>query len=92
LKTKFIYQRFFCPKDYKSILNVKETEKAIKLLKDNFELNLSSELRLRRITAPLFVRQGTAINDDLNATEKAVSFGIKSMQNVKAEIVHSLAK
>mgnify|MGYP000971754404 FL=1 len=85
-------QGFFCPKNYKSELNVKETEKAIKLLKDNFELNLSSELRLRRITAPLFVRQGTGINDDLNGTEKAVSFGIKSMQNTKAEIVHSLAK
>lgn len=87
-----MYQGFFCPPKYQSVLTVKETEKAIKLLKDNFELNLSSELKLRRVTAPLFVRQGTGINDDLNGSEKAVSFGIKSMQNIKAEIVHSLAK
>lgn len=80
------------PKNYKSLLSFNETEKAIKLIKDFFQLNLSSELQLRRITAPLFVMKGTGINDDLNGTERPVSFPIKEMGNKEAEIVHSLAK
>ena len=64
----------------------------IKKIKDFFQQNLSSELRLRRVTAPLFVLKGMGINDDLNGTERAVTFPIKDLNDSKAEIVHSLAK
>ena len=80
------------PPNYHSILNLKESEKAIKLIKDFFEMNLAAELKLRRVTAPLFVQRGTGINDDLNGTERPVSFEVKDMEGTTAEIVHSLAK
>ena len=80
------------PQNYKSTLSLKETEKAIKMVKDFFESNLASELKLRRVTAPLFVPRGTGINDDLNGTERPVSFEVKDMDGTVAEIVHSLAK
>lgn len=82
----------FIPKNYQPILNLTKTEKAIKLAKDFFEQQLSAELRLRRVTAPLFVLKGTGINDDLNGIERPVSFPIKFMNETRAEIVHSLAK
>ncbi len=84
--------KLYIPKNYKPILNLVETEKAIKLIKDFFEINLSAELRLRRVTAPLFVLKGTGINDDLNGVERKVSFEIKDMNNRVAEVVNSLAK
>ncbi|GGW35731.1 aspartate--ammonia ligase [Arenibacter certesii] len=80
------------PKGYQPQLNIQETEQAIKLIKDFFELSLSSELRLRRITAPLFVKKGSGINDDLSGVERPVTFPILSMNDAEAEIVHSLAK
>jgi aspartate--ammonia ligase len=80
------------PPGYRSILSLKETERAIKMVKDFFELNLAAELKLRRVTAPLFVQRGTGINDDLNGIERPVSFEIKDMDGTVAEIVHSLAK
>ena len=80
------------PEGYKALLDLKQTEHGIKLIKDFFQMNLSSELRLRRVTAPLFVLQGTGINDDLNGVESPVSFAISDMGGVKAEVVHSLAK
>jgi aspartate--ammonia ligase len=80
------------PTGYKPLLNLQETEQAIKALKDFFELSLSTELNLSRVTAPLFVKSGTGINDDLNGIEKPVSFAIKEMDGVRAEIVQSLAK
>ena len=80
------------PKNYAPIIDLKQTELAIKNIKDFFQLNLSSELRLRRVTAPLFVEKGTGINDDLTGIERPVQFPIKDMDNVSAEIVHSLAK
>ena len=82
----------FIPKNYKPILNVKETEKAIILIKDFFQLALSTELNLTRVTAPLFVQTGLGINDDLNGIERAVKFPVKDMGDVQMEIVHSLAK
>lgn len=85
-------QKLIIPKDYKNILNLKETEKAIKLVKDTFQENLSSELKLRRVTAPLFVMKGTGINDDLNGVERKVTFKIGSMNDNEAEVVNSLAK
>jgi aspartate--ammonia ligase len=84
--------RIFYPQTYYPTLDLKQTEKAIKLVKDFFELNLASELRLRRVTAPLFVMRGTGINDDLNGVERPVSFPIKDMNESIAEVVHSLAK
>lgn len=84
--------RIFIPKNYKPILNLKQTEIGIKNIKDFFQANLASELRLRRVTAPLFVKTGTGINDDLNGVERSVRFQIKDMANSEAEIVHSLAK
>ena len=80
------------PAGYKAILNLQQTELGIKKIKDFFQQNLSSELRLRRVTAPLFVLKGMCINDDLNGTERAVTFPIKDLGDAKAEIVHSLAK
>lgn len=80
------------PKNYKSVLDVAQTEQAIKLIKDFFQMNLASELRLRRVTAPLFVKQGTGINDDLNGIERPVSFPMKDLDESVAEIVQSLAK
>ncbi len=80
------------PQNYKPLLGVKDTEKAIRLIKEFFQTNLSAELNLIRATAPLFVKAGTGINDDLNGIEKPVSFEIKCDNNAKAEIVQSLAK
>ena len=80
------------PAGYTPLLDLKQTELGIKQIKDFFQLNLSSELRLRRVTAPLFVLQGMGINDDLNGVERAVSFPIKDLGDAKAEVVHSLAK
>jgi aspartate--ammonia ligase len=85
-------KNLFIPKNYKPVLDLSQTEKAIKLVKDFFEANLSSELRLRRVTAPLFVLKGTGVNDDLNGIENKVSFQIKDMNSQTAEIVNSLAK
>lgn len=82
----------FKPKDYKPILNLQQTELGITKIKDFFQANLSAELRLRRVTAPLFVLRGTGLNDDLNGTERAVNFPIMDMGDVRAEVVHSLAK
>lgn len=80
------------PLGYKPIIDLQQTEQGIKLIKEFFQQNLSTELRLRRVTAPLFVLQGLGINDDLNGVERAVTFPIKELGDAKAEVVHSLAK
>ena len=80
------------PIDYESVLDMRQTEQGIKLIKEFFQQNLSTELRLRRVTAPLFVLQGLGINDDLNGVERPVTFPIKDLGDAKAEVVHSLAK
>jgi aspartate--ammonia ligase len=80
------------PAHYQPLLDIKQTEKAIKLIKDFFEMNLATELCLSRVTAPLFVLQGTGINDDLNGIEKPVSFQVQDMNGAGVEIVQSLAK
>jgi len=76
---------------YKSKLNLLETEKGIKLVKDTFERNLAKELDLLRVSAPLFVTHGSGLNDNLNGVEVPVSFRING-SNDEIEIVHSLAK
>lgn len=77
---------------YQPLLDLKQTELAIKQIKEFFQMNLSSELRLRRVTAPLFVLKGMGINDDLNGIERPVDFPIKDLDEAQAEVVHSLAK
>lgn len=84
--------RLIKPVNYKTLLNMRQTEQGIKLIKDFFQQNLSTELRLRRVTAPLFVLKGLGINDDLNGVERPVTFPIKDLGDANAEVVHSLAK
>ncbi|MBQ0051383.1 MAG: aspartate--ammonia ligase [Treponema sp.] len=80
------------PQNYKSLLNEKQTEHAISLVKDFFQMQLSTALNLTRVTAPLFVESGKGLNDDLNGVERAVKFPVKDMNDTQMEIVHSLAK
>ncbi|MCM1138824.1 MAG: aspartate--ammonia ligase [Duncaniella sp.] len=80
------------PKKYRQKLLPETTEVAIKMVKDAFQTTLAKELKLRRVTAPLFLLTGTGLNDDLNGVEHAVSFNIDAMDGRKAEVVHSLAK
>lgn len=100
-ESRYLLLTTFCQKtmklyklteEYTPLLDLKQTELAIKQIKEIFQLNLSSTLRLRRVTAPLFVLQGTGLNDDLSGTEHAVSFLIHDMNGATAEVVHSLAK
>ena len=84
--------KLYLPKDYKPLLNLQQTEQGIKSIKDFFQQSLASQLRLRRVTAPLFVKSGLGINDDLNGIERPVRFAIGDMGDAQAEIVHSLAK
>lgn len=77
-------------KDYHSSLDIVETQKAIKLIKNNFEKNLSELLLLSRVSAPLFVDPNTGLNDNLSGKEKAVSFNL--LDGRELEIVQSLAK
>ena len=81
------------PHAYKNLLgSVENTEKAIKSVKDMFQSNLSAQLALLRVTAPMVVLSGTGINDDLNGVERPVRFPVRGMQERPAEVVHSLAK
>jgi len=77
--------------NYESKLSVRETEKAIKFIKDCFQNNLAKELNLQRVTAPLFVAGGTGVNDDLNGVEAKASFTVKVTGTV-GECLFSLAK
>ena len=83
----------YLPEGYRNILgSVENTEKAIKAVKDMFQDNLSAQLALLRVTAPMVVLSGTGLNDDLNGVERPVAFPIKDMDEARAEVVHSLAK
>ena len=84
--------KLFLPQGYKPMLSLQQTEQGIKSIKDFFQQSLASQLRLRRVTAPLFVKSGLGINDDLNGIERPVRFAIGDMNDTQAEIVHSLAK
>ena len=79
------------PKNYKPLLSKYDTEQGIKVIKDFFQDNLATGLRLRRVTGPLFVLRGLGINDDLSGTERPVTFPIKDLGDAQAEVVHSLA-
>jgi aspartate--ammonia ligase len=80
------------PDGYQSLLGIKETEIGIKYVKDFFERELAKQLNLTRVSAPLFVKPETGLNDNLNGVERPVSFGIKEQNDANVEIVHSLAK
>jgi aspartate--ammonia ligase len=80
------------PVNYRPHLDTKHIEAAIKDIKDFFERHLAAALNLQRVTAPLFVRSGTGVNDDLNGVEQPVRFRVKNDGNAEVEIVQSLAK
>ncbi len=80
------------PADYKPRLNTREIETAIKDVKDFFERNLAEALGIQRVSAPMFVKSGTGVNDDLNGIEKPVSFPVKGDGGEVVEVVQSLAK
>lgn len=80
------------PDDYQVKLDIRETESAIKKVKDYFQIEFSKKLNLQRVSAPMFVKLNTGLNDNLSGFEKAVDFTITALDDVRCEIVHSLAK
>lgn len=80
------------PTGYFPKMSVRETEKAIKFVKDAFQRNLVKNFGFERVSAPLFVKSKSGVNDDLSGVERAVRFDIKEQNGLEAEIVHSLAK
>ncbi len=84
-------ENIYIPEGYKSALSLRETQHAIKYIKDTFQQTLSFAVTLDRVTAPLIVRSGSGINDDLNGVERKVSFDMLA-EGGEAEVVQSLAK
>ena len=82
----------YIPEGYKAALSNRETQIAIKKVKDYFQRELATQLNLHRVTAPLFVTPESGLNDNLNGVERPVVFGIKENGDRPVEIVHSLAK
>lgn len=85
-------EHLIIPNDYRSALNLHDTQIGIKTVKDFFQVQLAERLRLLRVSAPLFVEPSSGLNDNLNGVERPVTFGIKEQNDSPAEIVHSLAK
>ena len=85
-------ENLILPKQYKSELNLHDTQLAIKTVKDFFQALLAQRLHLTRVSAPLFVDPATGLNDNLHGYERPVTFGIKEQDDKNAEVVHSLAK
>ncbi len=83
--------RITIPAGYRTPLSVYEMQRAIEFIKSNFQTNLSSALNLRRVSAPLFVDEGSGLNDNLNGVERPVAFDVPGV-GVNAQVVHSLAK
>ena len=83
--------KLYIPKNYKSPLDVYKTQKAISFIKQTFQARLASALNLKRVSAPLFVAENSGLNDNLNGTERPVSFDIPAVGEC-AQVVHSLAK
>ena len=80
------------PENYQSDKNLYKTQMLIKEIKDFFQINLSNNLNLKRVSAPLFVEDSTGLNDNLSGVEEPVKFTLPEANNEKMEIVHSLAK
>ncbi len=85
-------EHLILPDNYTTELDIQETERAIKDIKDFFESELARALNLTRVSAPLFVRPETGLNDNLNGVERPVSFEVLCIDNNRVEVVHSLAK
>lgn len=85
-------ERLIVPLGYKSSMSIKETEVAIKYIKDQFEKILANEMNLTRVSAPLFVRPESGLNDNLNGVERPVFFDVPDAGGKDVEIIHSLAK
>ena len=85
-------EHLMIPETYEAPLTIRETEVAIKEIKDHFERALAKSLHLTRVSAPLFVKPESGLNDNLNGVERPVAFGIKEQNDDTVEIVHSLAK
>ena len=83
--------KLILPEGYRAELNVQDTQRGIKVVKDNFERYLAVALNLRRVSAPLFVTKESGLNDDLNGVERPVAFDIPAA-GCDVQIVHSLAK
>ncbi|MBR6834848.1 MAG: aspartate--ammonia ligase, partial [Oscillospiraceae bacterium] len=82
----------YLPEGYKASLSLRETQHAIKYIKDVFQQALSFAVTLDRVSAPLIVTTESGINDDLNGVERKVGFDIKEIGGKDAEVVQSLAK
>lgn len=80
------------PKNYDPHLTVRETQEAIKYIRDTFQKELGREMNLERISAPLFVEKSSGLNDDLNGVERPVQFDVAGLSSETVEVVHSLAK
>ena len=85
-------EHLIVPENYEPAIGLRETQVAIKIIKDFFQRELAKQLNLTRVSAPLFVLPESGLNDNLNGVERPVSFGIKEQKDRLAEIVHSLAK
>ena len=85
-------EHLIVPKNYEPAIDLRETQIAIKIIKDFFQRELAKQLHLTRVSAPLFVPSDSGLNDNLNGVERPVTFGIKEQNDRKVEIVHSLAK
>ena len=86
------YMELFLPESYDPRMSVRETQEAIKYIRDTFQKEIGKEMNLERISAPLFVERGSGLNDDLSGTERKVSFDLKGMPGEEIEVVQSLAK
>ena len=80
------------PEGYRPPLGVFDMQLAIEYIKHHFQQELAYALNLRRVSAPLFVRQESGLNDNLNGVERPVSFDIPAVGGGEGEVVHSLAK
>ena len=85
-------EHLIVPANYEPAIDLRETQIAIKIIKDFFQRELAKQLNLTRVSAPLFVLPESGLNDNLNGVERPVKFGIKEQGDREAEIVHSLAK
>ena len=86
------YGKLLVPEGYESPLSLMESQRAIKKIKDYFQQELAYGLKLRRVSAPLFVDPKTGLNDNLNGVERRVTFTLKDIDEMDVEVVQSLAK
>ena len=84
--------KLIIPENYDPVLDLRQTQEAIKYIRDTFQKEIGRALQLSRISAPLFVEKNSGLNDNLNGVENPVSFEIKEIPDETIEVVHSLAK